>query len=507
MLLLGSKPEVSPGGVAGPMVTRRHQRRCRPGPHRRSRAYRDEPQGDVAPERVGGPSPSTAARAWSRGRRRRRRSRPDDGPTTRRAACGRISCRCCRAGGRSSDVGSAARSYVGAAFVADVSMLYACVRALNCSSAACVTRRAVGVQLLRPGPEGGGDLLGRRRLDAERRRGRVRTRRSRGCARLPCLATAITRRRMSERRWLGLSERSRSSAAASGATGAAGSTPAPRRGGAKEVVVLPSAAAFEHPDRVVERATTYFEGLGVKVTAADGAAPRRGRGREGRRAVRKARFVYIADGSPLHLRSVLKGSALWDAMLAAYHAGGCSRRPARGRRSCATRWSIPAAARTPSASAWSPNLAVFPYHGTAADHLRERSIDLLPRQAQARRHRRGDGARPRPRRRRGASPARASVTVYQGRLPRRTQPERRFPASRLTATACGDSSASTAVRRRCRHDLLLRDRHLLHRRPGASGGPSPLAARASRSLRHVEALGHRAERWRSRAASVRPRHR
>ena len=27
------------------------------------------------------------------------------------------------------------------------------------------------------------------------------------------------------------------------------------------------------------------------------------------------------------------------------------------------------------------NLAVFPYHGTAADHLRERSIDLLPHAA------------------------------------------------------------------------------------------------------------------------------
>jgi len=27
------------------------------------------------------------------------------------------------------------------------------------------------------------------------------------------------------------------------------------------------------------------------------------------------------------------------------------------------------------------NLAVFPYHGTAADHLRERSIDLLPQGA------------------------------------------------------------------------------------------------------------------------------
>jgi cyanophycinase len=28
-----------------------------------------------------------------------------------------------------------------------------------------------------------------------------------------------------------------------------------------------------------------------------------------------------------------------------------------------------------------PNLAVFPYHGTAADHMRERSIDLLPKSA------------------------------------------------------------------------------------------------------------------------------
>ena len=27
------------------------------------------------------------------------------------------------------------------------------------------------------------------------------------------------------------------------------------------------------------------------------------------------------------------------------------------------------------------DLAVFPYHGTAADHLRERSVDLLPKAA------------------------------------------------------------------------------------------------------------------------------
>ena len=39
------------------------------------------------------------------------------------------------------------------------------------------------------------------------------------------------------------------------------------------------------------------------------------------------------------------------------------------------------AVRTPSGLGVVRNLAVFPYHGTAADHLRERSIDLLPKNA------------------------------------------------------------------------------------------------------------------------------
>ena len=37
--------------------------------------------------------------------------------------------------------------------------------------------------------------------------------------------------------------------------------------------------------------------------------------------MRVARFVYLADGSPLHLRSVLKGSALFEALLYAHGRG------------------------------------------------------------------------------------------------------------------------------------------------------------------------------------------
>lgn len=150
---------------------------------------------------------------------------------------------------------------------------------------------------------------------------------------------------------------------------------------ASEVVVLPSAAAFEHPERVVERATVYFEALGAKVRApmvlrrADGEDPKTVE------AVRKARMVYVADGSPLHLRSVLKSSSLWDAMLGSYHAGGVLAASGAGATLVCDPMVDPRGGAYTVGLGVVPNLAVFPYHGTAADHLRERSIDLLPKNA------------------------------------------------------------------------------------------------------------------------------
>jgi cyanophycinase len=150
---------------------------------------------------------------------------------------------------------------------------------------------------------------------------------------------------------------------------------------ATEVVVLPSAAAFEHPERVVERATTYFEGLGVETRSfmvlhrAEAEEPTMVE------TVRKARLVYLSDGSPLHLRSVLKGSALWDAMLSAYHGGGVLAASGAGATLVCDPMVDPRGGAYTVGLGVVQNLAVFPYHGTAADHLRERSIDLLPANA------------------------------------------------------------------------------------------------------------------------------
>lgn len=151
--------------------------------------------------------------------------------------------------------------------------------------------------------------------------------------------------------------------------------------GAKEVVVLPSAAAYEHPDRVVEKATDYFRRLGAKVKAlmvlhrADAEDPRTAE------VVRRARILYLADGSPLHLRSVLKSSILWDAILASYHAGGVLAASGAGATLVCDPMVDPRGGAYTVGLGVVGDLAVFPYHGTAADHLRERSIDLLPRSA------------------------------------------------------------------------------------------------------------------------------
>lgn len=147
---------------------------------------------------------------------------------------------------------------------------------------------------------------------------------------------------------------------------------------AREVVVIPAAAAFEHPERVGERASAYFAALGVRVRTVPVLHRAEAEDPKIAEIVRRARFVYLCDGSPLHLRSVLKGSALFDALLAAYHGGASLAASGAG----ATLLGDPMV--DPRGGAYTvglgvvPNLAVFPYHGTAADHMRERSIDLLP---------------------------------------------------------------------------------------------------------------------------------
>lgn len=91
--------------------------------------------------------------------------------------------------------------------------------------------------------------------------------------------------------------------------------------GGHEVVVLPTAAAYEHPDRAVETAARWFAPLGATVRGLPVLRRPDAEDEASAAAVRSARFVYIGGGSPLHLRSVLKNSAVWHALVEAWREG------------------------------------------------------------------------------------------------------------------------------------------------------------------------------------------
>ncbi|HET9076060.1 MAG TPA: Type 1 glutamine amidotransferase-like domain-containing protein [Acidimicrobiales bacterium] len=91
--------------------------------------------------------------------------------------------------------------------------------------------------------------------------------------------------------------------------------------GRAEVLVLPTAAAYQHPERAVETAQRWFAGFGAVASglmvvsrpdAMDPAAAER---------VRSARFIYLGGGSPMHLRSVLKDTPVWSALEEAWRSG------------------------------------------------------------------------------------------------------------------------------------------------------------------------------------------
>jgi cyanophycinase len=91
--------------------------------------------------------------------------------------------------------------------------------------------------------------------------------------------------------------------------------------GGADVVVLPTAAAYQHPERVVLLAAEWFEGLGGRVEGLM-VVDRESANDPGMAAVvRGAGFIYLAGGSSLHLKSVLKGSATFEALRQAWEGG------------------------------------------------------------------------------------------------------------------------------------------------------------------------------------------
>jgi len=91
--------------------------------------------------------------------------------------------------------------------------------------------------------------------------------------------------------------------------------------GGDEVLVLPTAAAYERPERTVLAAAEWFDRLGATVEGLMVVGRPDAEDEGAAAVVRRARFIYLSSGSPLHLRSVLKGSLVFAALTAAWRSG------------------------------------------------------------------------------------------------------------------------------------------------------------------------------------------
>ncbi len=148
--------------------------------------------------------------------------------------------------------------------------------------------------------------------------------------------------------------------------------------GSSEVLVLPTAAAYEHPERAVATAEKWFASLGGKARGlmvlnhAD-ACDEANAG-----VVRAARFIYLSGGSPLHLASALKGSAVFEAIVGAWRGGAVVAGSSAGAMVLCDPMVDPRGGAYTVGLGLLEQVAVVPHHDSGAGQHLWRILELAP---------------------------------------------------------------------------------------------------------------------------------
>lgn len=148
--------------------------------------------------------------------------------------------------------------------------------------------------------------------------------------------------------------------------------------GVSEVVVVPTAAAFENPRKVIARAEEHFGALGASIRTAMVLHHVEADDADAVGAVRDAGFVYLTGGSPMHLRAVLHGSKLWDAVLGSYRSGGVLAASGSGAVVLCNPMIDPRGGAYTVGLGLISEVTVFPHHDTVPRHLWDRAVELRP---------------------------------------------------------------------------------------------------------------------------------
>lgn len=92
--------------------------------------------------------------------------------------------------------------------------------------------------------------------------------------------------------------------------------------GAESVVVLPTADAFERPEELVTVAKDWAKRLGVEIRPLMVMRRTEALDPHSAELLHGAKAVWLVGDNPIHLRSVIKDTPVWDAMKAILDGGG-----------------------------------------------------------------------------------------------------------------------------------------------------------------------------------------
>ncbi|HEY2813629.1 MAG TPA: Type 1 glutamine amidotransferase-like domain-containing protein [Acidimicrobiales bacterium] len=149
--------------------------------------------------------------------------------------------------------------------------------------------------------------------------------------------------------------------------------------GADEVLVLPTASAYEHPERLVTAATEWFERFDVRARGLMVVSRPDALDATNVDEARRARFVYLAGTSPMHLRSVLKDSPLWDAIVESWDAGMVLAGSSAGAMVLCDPMVDPRGGAFTLGLGLLENVAVVPHHDTWSEEKAHRTLQLAPK--------------------------------------------------------------------------------------------------------------------------------
>src|SRR5438105_3949138 len=149
--------------------------------------------------------------------------------------------------------------------------------------------------------------------------------------------------------------------------------------GGTDVLVLPTAAAYEHPERAVETAQQWFKGLGGRAEALMVLRRHDAEDEANAAAVRASRFIYLSGGSPMHLRSVLKDSPVWNAIVEAWDAGAVLAGASAGAMVLCDPMVDPRGGAFTLGLGLVEQLALIPHHEAWDEDQARRTIELAPK--------------------------------------------------------------------------------------------------------------------------------